>query len=58
MASNKANITNIQEKGELSLVKDVLKILAIGIAGGAALLSSAKALGDKMDEKNVDEKFK
>ena len=57
MSSNKANITNMP-KGEVSLVKALLKILAFGIAGGAALLGSAKALGDQMEKNDLDDKFK
>ena len=58
MASNKAKIRNVQPKGEAGLVKALLKILAFGIAGGLTLLEGAKALGDVMEENNVDEKFK
>lgn len=58
MASNKAKIKNLQPKGEVSLAKALLKILAFGIAGGLTLLEGAKALGEVMEENNVDEKFK
>ena len=58
MSSNKAKIGNMQTEGGAGLVKALLKILAFGIAGGAALLGGAKAVGDKLEENNADEKFK
>ncbi len=53
MASNKTGIDNIQAGIAPSLGKALLKIIAFGVAGGAALIGGAKALGDKLEEKQV-----
>lgn len=53
MASNKTGIGNMQTKADLSLGKALLTILAAGFAGGAALIGAAKALGDKLEQKQV-----
>lgn len=53
MSSNKTGIGNIQKASDLSLGKALLGILAVGVAGGAALISGAKALGEKLEEKHV-----
>lgn len=53
MASNKSRLTNTQAEADLSLGKALLRIIAFGVAGGAALIGGAKALGEKLEEKQV-----
>ena len=53
MASNKTGIENMQAGVAPSLGKALLKIMAFGVAGGAALIGGAKALGEKLEEKQV-----
>lgn len=53
MASNKTGIDNLQAGIAPGLGKALIKILAFGVAGGAALIGGAKALGEKLEEKQV-----
>ena len=53
MASNKTGIGNLQANADLNLGKALIKIIAFGVAGGAALIGGAKALGEKLEEKQV-----
>ena len=49
MASNKAKIRNAQAAADLHLGRVLIKIVAVGFAGGVALIGSAKALGEKLE---------
>ena len=53
MASNKAKIRNTQVAADLHLGRVLIKIVAFGVAGGAALIGGAKALGEKLEENQV-----
>ena len=53
MASNKAKIRNAQAGADLHLGRVLIKIVAVGFAGGVALIGSAKALGEKLEDKHV-----
>lgn len=53
MASNKAKIRNAQAAADLHLGRVLIKIVAVGFAGGVALIGSAKALGEKLEAKQV-----
>ncbi len=53
MASNKTGIGNLQANADLRLGRTLLKIIAFGVAGGAALIGGAKTLGDKFEEKHA-----
>jgi hypothetical protein len=53
MASNKAKIRNTQVAADLHLGRVLIKIVAFGVAGGAALIGSAKALGEKLEAKQI-----
>ena len=55
MATNKAGMSNGADRSGGSLASTLLAILAGGIAGGAMLLAGAKALGEKIEEIQVDE---
>lgn len=46
MASSKTKISNIGGKSDASLGGALLTIIAAGVAGGALLISGAKALGE------------
>ena len=46
MASNKSKIRNTGGKPDASLGGALLTIIAAGVAGGALLISGAKALGE------------
>lgn len=46
MASNKSKISNVGGKKDASLGGALLTIIAAGVAGGALLISGAKALGE------------
>lgn len=43
----------MQVKTDIGLGRSLLKIIAFGVAGGAALIGGAKALGEKLEEKQV-----
>ena len=51
MSDNKTGIRNANVKADMDLSKTLLKMIAIGFAGGAALIGSAKAFGDFFEEK-------
>lgn len=53
MASNKTGISNAQVNADLHLGRVLLKIIAAGVAGGAALIGGAKVLGEKLEDKQV-----
>ena len=53
MASKKAKIRNAQAGADLHLGRVLIKIVAVGFAGGVALIGSAKALGEKLEDKHV-----
>lgn len=56
MSSNKTGIRNMSVQADTDLSKTLLKIMAVGFAGAAALIGSAKALGDYIEEKRDDKK--
>ena len=51
MASNKTGMREAAGIGGSGLGSSLLKIVAIGFAGGAALIGGAKALGDALEGK-------
>ena len=53
MASNKAKIRNTQAAADLHLGRVLIKIVAVGVAGGTVLIGSAKALGEKLEQRQV-----
>lgn len=53
MASNKAKIGNMQAKADLSLGRALLKIIGFGVTGGIVLIGSAKAVGEKLEAKQI-----
>ena len=61
MASNKTGINNPGGKSSASLGGVLIKILAAGVAGGALLISGAKAFGEALldaeanSQKKLDE---
>ncbi len=56
MASNKTGIDNISNgSGNGGLGGTLLKIVAYGVAGGALLVSGAKALGEALLDKQVSD---
>lgn len=55
MASNKTGIGNIGTGKAGDLGGTLLKIVAYGVAGGALLISGAKALGEAMLDKQVSD---
>ncbi len=54
MASNKSKFRNAGGKADASLGGALLTILAAGVAGGALLISGAKALGEFILEEQKD----
>ncbi len=55
MASNKTGMRSGTGAGGASLGKALLGIVAIGVAGGAALVGGAKAFGEFLTKKQVEE---
>jgi len=56
MASNKTGIDNMSNgSGGSGLVGSLLKIVAYGVAGGALLISGAKALGEALLDKQASD---
>ena len=56
MASNKTGIDNMANgSGGGGLASSLLKIVAYGVAGGALLISGAKALGEALLDKQVSD---
>ena len=55
MASNKTGIDNINAGAGGGLGGTLLKIMAYGVAGGALLVSGAKALGEALLDKQVSD---
>ena len=55
MASNKTGIDNIKAGAGGGLGGTLLKIMAYGVAGGALLVSGAKALGEALLDKQVSD---
>ena len=55
MASNKTGIDNIRNSAGGDLAGTLLKIVAYGVAGGALLVSGAKALGEALLDKQVSD---
>ena len=53
MASNKAKLRNVKVKAAPGLGKALIKVLAVGVAGGATLIGGAKALGEKLEQKQI-----
>ena len=49
MASKKASMDNVPAKSGGSLAGALLSIIAAGVAGGALLISGAKALGEFLE---------
>ena len=58
MASNKTGMTKAGGSAGRGLGGALLKIVAIGFAGGAALIGGAKALGEALEEKQADDTAK
>lgn len=58
MASNKTGITNTGGKVSAGLGGALLSILAAGIAGGALLIAGAKTVGDKLLEKQENDRIR
>ena len=57
MASKKANLGNVKANAGGGLGSALLKIIAVGVAGGALLISGAKTLGDALlDKQESDSK--
>lgn len=50
MSSNKSGIKNASVRADMDLGRTLIKIVALGFAGGAALIGGAKAFGDYMEE--------
>ncbi len=55
MASNKTGLDNINAAPGGGLGGTLLKILAVGVAGGALLISGAKSLGDALLDKQASD---
>lgn len=53
MASNKTGIDNINAGAGGGLGGTLIKILAVGVAGGALLISGAKQLGEALLDKQA-----
>ena len=57
MASNKTGIDNVNASAGGGLGGTLLKIVAVGVAGGALLISGAKQLGEALlDKQESDNK--
>ena len=56
MSSNKTGIRNMSVQADTDLGKTLLAIMAVGFAGAAALIGSAKALGDYIEERRDNQK--
>lgn len=55
MASNKTGIDNINADAGSGLGGALLKIIAVGVAGGALLIGGAKQLGEALLEKQEND---
>jgi hypothetical protein len=55
MSSNKTGLRNAGRKPDAELGGVLLKIVAIGVAGGAALIGAAMKLGDEITRRQIDE---
>lgn len=55
MSTNKTGIDNISAGAGRGLGAALLKIVAYGVAGGALLVSGAKALGEALLDKQVSD---
>ena len=55
MASNKTGIDNVNAGPGGGLGGALIKIIAYGVAGGALLISGAKALGEALLDKQVSD---
>ncbi len=58
MASNKTGIDNVNASAGSSLGGILLKIIAVGIAGGALLISGAKQVGEALLDKQESDSRK
>ena len=58
MASKKTGIDNINTSAGAGLGGTLLKIVAVGVAGGALLIGGAKQLGDALLEKQTSDYIK
>ncbi len=62
MASKKSGLGNVKTSAGGGLGSTLLKIIAVGVAGGALLISGAKSLGEALldkqesDSKKLEEK--
>jgi len=55
MASNKTGIDNLNSGPGAGIGGTLIKIIAYGVAGGALLISGAKALGEALLDKQVSD---
>lgn len=53
MSSNKTGIRNPQVKADVKLGRVLIRIVAVGFAGGTVLIGFAKRVGEKLEEKHV-----
>ena len=58
MASNKTGIDNLKASTGGGLGSTLLKIVAVGVAGGALLISGAKQLGEALLDKQASDQKK
>ena len=58
MANNKSGLRNINTNPGAGLGGTLIKIVAVGVAGGALLISGAKQLGDALLEKQASDYIK
>lgn len=58
MASNKTGIDNLNAKAGGGLGSTLIKIVAVGVAGGALLISGAKQLGEALLDKQASDQKK
>ncbi|MBQ3370564.1 MAG: hypothetical protein IJG48_06030 [Mogibacterium sp.] len=58
MASNKTGIENLNASAGGGLGSTLIKIVAVGVAGGALLISGAKQLGEALLDKQASDQKK
>lgn len=58
MASNKTGIDNLNANAGGGLGSTLIKIVAVGVAGGALLISGAKQLGEALLDKQASDQKK
>lgn len=58
MASNKSNMRGPEASSGASLAGTLLRMLAVGVAGGIALIGGAKKLGEQIEKKQKEEYIK